>query len=363
VVAGAQAQANQQTAELEASLNNMNYSGPQGQVNYEQYAPDRWLEQVNLSPAEQAIFNQSTSAQSGALGLANTQLGRVGDALSAGLEPGAGMAGSTPQVGDIWSTPAYASALKGFDPGQPVQGSIGPSDFGQAVQSARDAAYGQAVSRLDPQWAQAQESQQAQLVAQGLNPNDAAWQNATTAFNNARNDAYNQAAYSAVGAGNAEQARLFGQQAQQGQFANQAAAQQYAQNQGAAGFYNQALAQDYAAKLSEYNMNNAAENQAFNQKLAAGQFQDTAQQQAFQQGAYAQELPINELDALLSSGQVSMPSGAQYSATRVNPTNVIDAYTLNSSVAEQNYAQQLKNNANGLGGLFNLGAAALQAFA
>ena len=360
VVAASQMNANENTARVQATLNNMNYTGPQGNVSYTQYpGSDQWLESVQLSGPEQSLFNQTTSAENGALGIANSQLGRVSSALAQGVTLGAGMA-SAPQVGDIWSTPAYQSTRTSFDPGQPVQGQIGPSDVNQAVRSAQNAAYQQAVSRLDPQWAQSQEHQQAQLVAQGLNSNDAAWQNAMQTFNNAKNDAYNQAIYGSVGAGNTEQAQLFGQQAQQGQFANAAAAQQYAQNQGQAGFYNSGIGQDYGAKLSEYNMNNAAENQAFNQAIASGQFQNTAQQQAFQQGAYAQELPINELDALMSSGQVSTPSGASYTPTSVAPTNVEDAYALNSKVAEQNYAQQMQTYSGGLGGLFNLGAAALK---
>ena len=70
----------------------------------------------------------------------------------------------------------------------------------QAIQ----AAYGQATSRLDPQWAQRQQAQQAQLANQGLTPGSRAYDSQVQSTNNAQNDAYAQAMYGAqTGAGNA----------------------------------------------------------------------------------------------------------------------------------------------------------------
>jgi hypothetical protein len=360
VAANAQGAANEQTARTQASLNNVNAYGPYGSVVYDQTAPDRWSQTTTLSAPEQQLFNQSTAAQAGALGIANDQLGRVGTALGTTLNP-SDLVTTAPGQGDIWSTPAYGSQVSSFAPGQAVQGQIGPQDTSAAVKGVQDAYYNQAASRLDPQWQQAQEHLQAQLANQGLNANDEAYQRAMQNFNNAKTDAYNQANFGAIGAGAQEQNTLFGQQAAQGQFANQAAAQQYAQNQGQAAFANQATNQDYQNKLAEYQFNNAAMAQGFNEGLQGAQFQNQALGQQFQQGAYAQSLPINEFSALLGSGQVTMPQGVQYSPVNVAPTDVLGAYALNQQQRNANYQAQMGQYGGLLGGLFNLGSSAIMA--
>jgi hypothetical protein len=329
-VAGAQTQSNAETARLQSNLNNVNYFGPQGSSVYEQTSPDRWSQYVKLSPQEQQTYDLSKSAENSALGTANTQIGRVNQALNQPFG-----------VGDIWSTPAYQTTQHSFDPGQHVQGQIGPQNFDQSVKSTQNAVYNQARSRLDPQFAQQDEQLRTRLANQGLSQNSAAYGNAMDEFNRNKTDAYNQASYSAINAGNQEQQQLFGQQAAQGQFANQAAAQQYGQNQGQAAFYNQGIGQDYQSKMNEY------------------QFQNAAEAQKFQQQAYAQNLPINQFNSLMSSGQVGMPAGVPYSPTSVQPTDVLGAYGMNQAQQNANYQSRMGAYNGALGGLFNLGSSAL----
>ena len=302
-VANAQTKSNIATSQYQSQLNNTNVNGPYGTIGYTQDPTShQWTQTTQLIPAEQAIFNQTTANQNKAVGIAGNQLTNVQNALNTPIAP-------TGPLADHVGT------------GQ-IQQQIGPSDFNQAVKSAQDAAYNQATSRLDPQWAQNTEHQNAQLVAQGLNPNDAAYQNSQQLFNQSKNDAYNQANYSAVNAGNAEQNLLFGQQAAQGQFANQA------QQQGATqGFQNADL---------------------YNQ----------ANQQQFTNSAYAQAAPINEFNSLMSSGQVQPPQSANGN-TPVAPTDVTGAYALNAQQQQANYQSQLANYQSGLGGLFGLGSAAI----
>jgi len=61
----------------------------------------------------------------------------------------------------------------------------------------------------------------------------------------------------------------------------------------------------------------------------------------------------------MSSGQVQMPASAQLSGTSVAPTNVLDAYALQQAQLNQNYQDQTAQQASTLGGLFNLGSAAI----
>lgn len=101
-----------------------------------------------------------------------------------------------------------ATSLQG-QLGQAMANPFDLSQFGQAQtgdqarQQAIDAAMGQATSRLDPTWDRRMEAQRTQLLNQGLDPNSQAYKSAMQEANFARNDAYNQAQFSAIGQGTA----------------------------------------------------------------------------------------------------------------------------------------------------------------
>lgn len=475
----------------------------------------------------QSTFGGAGGIQGG-VGSGGQIQGGVGQGapLQLGFNQGQGVQGHVNGGGPIQSNAGLQTGVNG---GGPIQHFAGNQDINGSVLNAQLGAYGQAASRLDPQWQQRDEQQRAMLVAQGLNPNSAAWQNDMGAFGRDRNDAYNQAIFSAIGAGNAEQNQLFGQQMQQGQFtnaaaqqqfnqnlgqgqftnaalqqglqnnnaaqaqqygqnlsqgqfanaaagqqygqglgamqaynqaagqqfgqgvtagqfanqaqaqgfgqglqqgqftnqaqqqnfaqqqaladyfnqsqlqqgqfANQAAGQQYGQNQGlaqfnnqaqqaqfgqglqAGQFANQAAGQQFQQGLAAQQAGNAAQQQGFGQAQAQAGFANTAQQQAyeqamgnanlynqagqqaFQQQAYSSQLPINELTALLSAGQVQMPNGVPFSPTQVGGTDVLGAYALNQQQQNANYQAQLQQQQAGLSGLFGLGSAGLSLLA
>jgi hypothetical protein len=331
-VAGAQTTSNLATAQAQAALNNTNQSTPYGSVAYTQPGgPDTaFTETTTLSPQEQAIFNASTANQAGALNLATGDLGNVASALATPVNA-PGLQGSYSAGGPV---------ATGYGTGGAIQGQIGTQDVNQSVQSAEQANFAQQMQLMQPQMQQAQESNQAQLVAQGLNPNDAAYGNEMTQFNNGQAVQYDQAADNAVAAGNAEQNTLFGQQATQGQFANAAQSQANTQNQAQAGFQNTAQAQT--------NSENAAAMAAANQ----------AANQSFQNQVTAQQLPINEFTALESNSQVQAPSSTP-AQTAVAPTDVLGAYSLQAQQQQAQYAAQQAQYNSGLSGLFSLGSAAL----
>lgn len=100
-----------------------------------------------------------------------------------------------------------ATGLQGQVAGlsQPMDWSqFGPVQTGdQARDQAINAAYGQATSRLDPQWQQREQALTSQLANQGLNPMDEAGRNALGNFGQQRNDAYTSAMNAAIGQGTA----------------------------------------------------------------------------------------------------------------------------------------------------------------
>jgi len=364
-VANAQSDANIKTAQEQQRLNMIGTAGPNGTVSYaaDPNEPGGYTQTTVLSPAEQAIFDQLTSAQSGALGIGNEQLGRVRDALATPLStqglPGL-QGGAAP--GDVQSGFNTGAPLQyGFNPGQKVQGQINTPDFRSAIDQAVNSVYGQATSRLDPQWDLREEQQKQQLADQGISQGSDAYTRAMDQLSRDRNDAYTSAMNSAVTSGQNEQNTLFGQQATQGQFANQAAAQEYAQNQGQAAFHNQTAGQDFGQNESAAQFANQAEAQRFNEAQAQATLNDQARQQGLNERAYIENQPINQLTGLLSLGQVQNPTGVAYSPTQVGQTDVIGANALATQAANANYQAKVAQNSGLMGGLFSLGSAAIMA--
>jgi hypothetical protein len=363
VVANAQSAANIASATAQQKLNMIGTSGPTGTTGYvaDPNQPGGYTQNTTLSPGQQGIYDSGVQAQQGALNVANQQIGRVGDALSAGLTS-PHLQTSYDSGGPIQSSFNHGGALQyGYDPGQQVQGHAGYQNINASVNQAANAAYGQATSRLDPQWKLAQQEQESKLANQGLGQNSTAYQSGMDTFNRGKNDAYNQAAYSAINAGNQEQNTLMGQQLAQGTFANQAAAQMYGQNQGQAAFNNAAAGQDYGQNMGAAQFANSAQAQQNNENQAAATFGNQAMGQQFQNDAYAQSLPINEFNSLMSSGQVATPQGVQYTPSQVGQTDVTGAYALNSQAQQANYKAAMDNNASNMGGLFKLGSSLLMA--
>lgn len=310
VTANAQAQANMQTAEQQQKLNMIGTVGPQGTTGYrpDPTQPGGFTQYTNLSPQEQQTYDLTKAAENAALGVAGQQIGRVGDALGRPLDLST-LPGMQSSVGgqQMQTTFGMGGPLQyGFDPGQAVQGQVG-GDLNAARQQAIDAAYGQATSRLDPQFAQREESLRVQLANQGLAPGSVAWEREMSQLGRDRSDAYNQATYGSIGAGEQMAQALFARQLGQGQFANQ------------------------------------------------------ARQQALQEQAYVQNQPLNQFSALMGLSQVGMPTGVQYTPTQVAPTDVLGAYALNQQAQQANANRAASSQSGLMGGLFQLGSAAILA--
>jgi hypothetical protein len=102
-------------------------------------------------------------------------------------------------------------------------GQMDPKLFGPVMggDAARDqainSAYGQATSRLDPQWSQRGSQLQTQLMNQGLDPSSDAYKNAMGDFGRDRNDAYSSAMNGAIGQGTAAGQAVFQQNMMQHQ--------------------------------------------------------------------------------------------------------------------------------------------------
>lgn len=327
----------------------VNSTGPTGSVNYvaDPSAPGGYRQVTSLSQPEQQTYDLSKLAQNGALTTANTQLGRVNDALATPLTTD-GLPGLVGSVDASGLTPGQLQYS--FDPGQAVQGQVGPQDLQGFAKRQQDAAYAQATSRLDPQFAQSENAERTRLVNQGLSENSDAYRNAMDTFNRGKTDAYSTAENQAVTQGNAAADQLFGQSVTQGQFANQAAGQEYAQNQGSAAFGNQTEAQRQQEEQAQ-----------FQAQMQNAQLGNTARNQGLQERAYIQNQPINQFTGLLGLGQVGQPQGISYTPSQIAPTDVTGAYALQSQAQQANANRQAQSGSGLMGGLFSLGSAAIMA--
>ncbi len=99
---------------------------------------------------------------------------------------------------------------------------------------------------------------------------------------------------------------------------------------------------------------NDARNQIFlasgNEARAQAAQQDTSRERALQERMYLRQTPINEIGALMSGGQVSMPQFTPYKGGQVSDTP-IGQYAYNTAQIQQ---QQANNAAQERAGLYNL---------
>lgn len=266
----AQGQEATRTAQEQQRLNMINSSGPQGSVSYvaDPSSPGGYRQVTSLSPGEQQAYDQERNVYNQSLGVAGDQIGRVGQALSQGL-----------------NTEGLPS-LQGFDP--------------ETAKRYEDAAYQSAARRLDPQFASMERGMDSKLAAQGLSENSEATRNLRQDFARDRTDAYGQA-------------------------------------------------------------QNAALQQGLQSGIAGGTFNNEARNQGLQERAYVQNQPLNQLGALLGTGQVGQPQGVGYTPTSVGQTDVLGANALSLNQQNQNYQTASGNRNALLGGLFSLGSAGIGA--
>jgi Chaperone of endosialidase len=136
--------------------------------------PDSWKATQTLSPAEQEKLDRNNDLSLGLLDTAGKGLRGVDEALSRGFN---------------WD------AL--------------PASQINAGQTAQDAI----MSRLNPNFAQSEESLRTRLTNQGVRPGTQAWDNEFRNFNYGKNDAYSQAALQGIDVGNQARQQAIQEQA------------------------------------------------------------------------------------------------------------------------------------------------------
>jgi hypothetical protein len=157
---------------------------------------------------------------------------------------------------------------------------------------------------------------------------------------------------------NAAIGQNFGQGVTAQQLQNAAIGQNYGQGVTSQQMQNQAIAQNYGQGMSTAQAQNAQVAQQFNQNQQAAQFANTAQQQALAQAIQQRQLPLNEINALMSGSQIQNPQFQQYTGANVQAAPIANATAQQGAFAQNLYNQNVGSYNQNVAGLYGLGGAA-----
>lgn len=401
-VAQAQTDSNLATARTNANMNRLDETDPMGSVKYTDLGGDRWRRDTALSPVGQEQFDLQNQVDAGTNRLALQGVGQAANVLGTPFSlDGIGareQPGGLPNWGDVRRDVdmegvgglrrgfgegagglrgGFAEGLGGLqggfgDAGQ-IQRGVGPDDFSADRQRVEQAV----MSRMQPQLDRGRAAMAQRLADQGIPAGSEAYGREMDALGRQENDAQQQA----ILAGGQEQSRMFGLDLNKGNFANQAQQQDYSQQMGRSGFANDAQQAAFGQEQARAGFANDVQQVAFGQDQARAGFENDAQRTAFdqasQRGQFANQAtaqlinqraadkadwaglrqreiqeallgrsqPINEIGALLGTGQVGMPQFQGPTAVNVQGTDVMGAYGANTAAnqAQASQAQQAKN--------------------
>lgn len=351
-----QGAANVETARVEGALNRPDIITPNGSQTWtvDPNNPDHYILTQTLNPQLTDNNNQLNWIQGSALqSLGDYGVPAINEALSQsyslggeaqlGWDPNLAPNQNMQTESGMWAAPSVQEGLDfGGAPGM-------PSASDDTRRAAEEAMYSRSTRFLDPQFEGRRSDMEAKLANQGITMGSEAYQGEQDQLARDETLAYGDARDRAIQAGGQEMMDQFGlgmqsrQQgvgeiSQQGQFANAAQGQQVSQ-----------LLQDMAQR------NAAITGQA---NLASSQLQSSTGGRAAGLAELAQEstLPINVLNALLSSSQVNSPQYQPFNNNvQVAPPPILqggqlqDQANMNRYNAEQAQFANLMNAGAGLG--------------
>lgn len=276
----------------------------------------QWTQNVSLSPQQQAALDSQMAVQTGLSQQAQSFLGRVGNTMNApadwsGLPP----AGAVPQAGQV-QTGVQGTNIQ-TSAGQAPQLRTQMGGANQYASQAGDAAFAQAKSRLDPQFAQMGGDLESKLVARGIARGSDAWNREMGNLDRARTDAYDTASRSATQLAGSEAARMQGMDLNAANFGNTAGQQGFQNQMALAAFGNQAAGQQFAQNQAQAQFGNQAQAQNFQQGMQGSDLQSRLRQQGISEMQMQRSQPLNELNALLSGQQVGNPAFPQFQSAGV----------------------------------------------
>lgn len=390
--AQAQAQYNKETAMLQQKLNMVDQVTPTGSLTYTQNAndPERWTSTATLTPEAQAAWDKQQAVQNALSGTAldmtnqiSSTLGTPVDFKSAPKMPTTlnlksydpNSLPNGPQTLDLASLGEMPQGLDystlGVLPNAPTNaGGDTPVFNEQARQRAEDALYGLNTARLDPQYALERKDLENRLINSGAAMGTPLYEAQMAEFDRKKASAYQEARNNSIAGAVDYGSKMFGnelegyktalasalgiRQVGSSEMEKALASEMGIRGQGLSEMLAKAgIESDYAKQALAKALSGAQMNLAQEQAKAAQA--NAAHQQYISEEAYKRNLPLNEIGALLGTGQVSMPSFAPPPATSVANTDFMGATYNSANLAMDAYKQQQQANSSALGGLLSMG--------
>ena len=282
-----------------------------------------WTSNINLTPESQAALGAQQRITAGRSAGAETLLPQA----IAGFQQPVNWAGM-PQRGQVAQQTGYLQAAQA---GPEIAAARAPTQALTAagagdVQGSQNRAYGIMSQMLEPGRSQRREALDAKLLASGVDPNSRQAQRSRAELSEQFAQQDKQMMAQALGEGRADVTAQYGMD--QGQIAQQAQLnmQQYGMSREEATQMAQMQAQRFGQMSQQQAQQAALDQQRFQQQT--GQFgqQNLLRQQAIAEEAQRRGMSLNELNALLTAQQVSMPQMPGFSAaTQAQAPNLLGA--------------------------------------
>lgn len=303
----------------------------------------QWTQNTTLTPQTQAALDSQMALQQGRSELAGSFMDRVGQEYAKPFD--------------------YSNLPDTYNPAAPrnLQTSIGTQNIQRGLNfgdnpampsfdsSYRDTIANQLMERMQPQFDRQQSSLETQLANQGFERGSQGYKQALDDLQ----ERQSRERFNALDMAGSEAQRLYGMQMGQRQ-------QAFSEDQAGGNFANQAAQQAFQQDMAAGQFGNNAMQTQQNMDAAYANQMNTLRQQAIAEQAQRRGMSLNEMNALLSGQQVSMPNMPSFNASGISQTPQLMAAAQNQySAAMDAYNAQQQQQANMMGGLTSLASTAM----
>ena len=336
--ATAQGAANRESALASWQLNNANQVTPWGKKTVTDSSGNPitgdtgYTVTTTLNPADQAMLDQSRTLGSGLLSTGQNLLGSAADKIGAGIRTDT-LPPMAYQVDTKGSKQLDYSGLPG------AQYSVG--DTGDIRNQVENAAWGKYISRAAPLLQAQQSTLDTRLANMGGVTTSPAAMRAQMALRASQGDQVNQAIFDSILQG------------------GNAAEQEQGMRLNAANLWNTQRQGDAGLLSGQVAANNATNQQDVQNAFANANLANASRSQGLNEQAQLQQIPLNQLLAMMNGTQVNSPQFQPVTPTNIQPAPVFAATEAQNQAAQQQYQNQMGGFNNFLSGLAGLGGAAI----
>ena len=303
----------------------------------------QWTQNTTLTPEAQSALDSQLALQQGRSNLAEGFMSRVGSEYAQPFD--------------------YSNLPAAYNPPAPrnLNTSLGQQDIQRGLNFGdnpampsfdsgyRDQIANQLMERMQPQFDRQQGQLETQLANQGFERGSQAYSQALSDLQ----DRQSRERFNALDMAGSEAQRLYGMQMGQRQQAMQ-------EDQLGGGFANQAAQQAFQQDMAANQFGNNAVQTQQNMDAAYANQMNTLRQQAIAEQMQRRGMSLNEMNALLSGQQVSMPNMPSFNASGISQTpQLMQAAQNQYGAAMDAYNAQQQQSANMMGGLTSLASTAM----